>query len=278
MTITPIGYYARFKILILKTLHVLRLRAARWAALVKTQKEVTSLSLFGSQVIGSTAVALFGRLADLVRPYLAARRITLSVSSQTAVYTLEQMFDMGTTGLIFSIALLLAPDRATLPHHDALQHTALGALAVTVALIIFAVSVRAWGGAIASRAEKNLGLLSTAVGHSARVRILAFRDGLHSIAKFGDLLRSFGLSFLLWCLMIAAYLEIPHAFVLSPELSSMTLARCMVLMAAGMVGSVVRLPVLAYLGGSPKLLSPQASCRIPSMCNSSLRLPAARCC
>lgn len=162
------------------------LRAARWAALVKTQKEVTSLSPFGSQVIGFTAVALFGRLADLVRPYLAARRITLSVSSQIAVYTVERMFDMGTTELIFSIALLLAPDRATLPHHDALQHTALGALAVTVALIIFAVSVRAWGGAIASRAEKNLGLLSTAVGHSARVRILAFRDGLHSIAKFGD--------------------------------------------------------------------------------------------
>ena len=174
------------------------LRAARWAALVKTQKEVTSLSLFGSQVIGFTAVALFGRLADLARPYLAARRTTLSLSSQIAVYTVERMFDLGTTGLIFSSALLLAPDRARLPHHDALQRTALGALTVTVALIIFAVSVRSWGGAIASQAEKSLGLLSPAAGHSAWVKILAFRDGLNSIANFGDLLRSLGLSLLLW--------------------------------------------------------------------------------
>lgn len=151
------------------------LRAARWAALIKTQKEVTSLSLFGSQVIGFTAVALFGRLADLVRPYLAARRITLSVTSQIAVYTVERMFDIGTTGLIFSMALLLGPDRATLPYHGALQHTALGALALTAALIIFAVSVRAWGGAIAGRAEKTLGVLSPAVGHSAQIKILAFR-------------------------------------------------------------------------------------------------------
>lgn len=46
--------------------------------------------------------------------------------------------------------------------------------------------------------------------------------------------------------MTAAYLEVAHAFVLSPELSSMTLARCMTLMAAGMVGSAVQLPVLGW--------------------------------
>ncbi len=50
------------------------LRAARWAVLLKPQKKVGSVALLGSQVIGFTAVALFGRLADLVRPYLVARR------------------------------------------------------------------------------------------------------------------------------------------------------------------------------------------------------------
>ena len=47
-------------------------------------------------------------------------------------------------------------------------------------------------------------------------------------------------------LITAAYLETARAFVLSPELSAMTLARCMVLMAASMVGSVVQLPVIGW--------------------------------
>jgi hypothetical protein len=222
------------------------LRAARWAVLLRPQKKVSSFGLLGSQVIGFTAVALFGRLADLVRPYLVARRTKLTLSSQIAVYTVERMFDLGATALIFSSALLLAPDRATLPHHEALQHAALGGLVVAVALAVFAVSVRASGRAVASLAEKALGSLSPALGHSVGHKIRCFRDGLDAIATTGEFILALGLSLLMWAFITAAYLEITRAFVLSPELSSMTLARCLVLMAASMVGSVVQLPVLGW--------------------------------
>src|ERR1700678_866114 len=150
------------------------LRAARWAVLVKPQKKVTSFSLLGSQVIGFAAVALFGRLADLVRPYLVAKRTRLALSSQIAVYTVERMFDLGAMALIFSGALLLAPDRATLPHHEALQHTALGGLVVAVALAVFAVVVRASGKAVAALAERALGSFSAGLGHSVGNKIHAF--------------------------------------------------------------------------------------------------------
>src|ERR1700733_3394008 len=133
------------------------LRAVRWGVLIKPQKKVSSFALLGSQVIGFTAVALFGRLADLVRPYLVAKRTRLTVSSQIAVYTVERMFDLGAMALIFSGALLLAPDRATLPHHEALKHTALGGLVVAVVLAVFAVVVRASGKAVADLAERTLG-------------------------------------------------------------------------------------------------------------------------
>jgi glycosyltransferase 2 family protein len=222
------------------------LRAARWAVLLKPQKKVSSFSVLGSQVIGFTAVALFGRLADLVRPYLVSRRTLLTLSSQIAVYTVERMFDLGAMALIFSSALLLAPDRATLPHHEALQQAALGGLALAVVLAVFAVSVRASGKAIANLAERSLGSLSPALGQSAGSKIRAFRDGLDSITTLGDFFRALGLSLLMWGLLTAAYLETTRAFVLSPELSSMTLARCLVLMAASMVGSVVQLPVLGW--------------------------------
>jgi glycosyltransferase 2 family protein len=222
------------------------LRAARWAVLIRPQKKVSSFSVLGSQVIGFTAVALFGRLADLVRPYLVAKRTRLTISSQVAVYTVERMFDLGAMVLIFSSALLLAPDRATLPHHEALQHAAMGGLVLTLALAIFAVSVRASGRAIAGMAEKSLGSVSPSLGHSVATKIHAFRDGLDSIATFREFFVALGISLLMWGLITAAYLETTRAFVLSPELSAMTLARCLVLMAASMVGSMVQLPVIGW--------------------------------
>ena len=222
------------------------LRAVRWAVLIRQQKKASGFSLLGSQVIGFAAVALFGRLADLVRPYLVAKRTRLTLSSQIAVYTVERMFDLGAMALIFSSALLLAPDRATLPHHEALQHTALGGLVVAVVLAVFAVVVRASGKAVAGLAERTLGGLSPALAQSVAAKIRAFRDGLDSITSFGEFFVALGLSLLMWGLITAAYLETTRAFVLSPQLSSMTLARCLVLMAASMVGSVVQLPVIGW--------------------------------
>jgi glycosyltransferase 2 family protein len=222
------------------------LRAARWAILIKPQKKVASFSLLGSQVIGFTGVALFGRPADLLRPYLVARRTELTVSSQIAVYTVERMFDLAATALIFSGALLLAPDRATLPHHEALQHGAIGALALTVALAIFAISVRVSGRAMANVAEKSLGRLSPSFGHAVGNKIRAFRDGLDAIASWGEFFLALGISLLMWAFVTTAYLQTCKAFVLSPELSGMTLARCLVLMAASMAGSMIQLPVVGW--------------------------------
>lgn len=222
------------------------LRAARWAVLVKPQKKVSSFSLVGSQVIGFTGVALFGRPADLLRPYLAARRTALSVSSQIAVYTVERMFDLAATALIFSGALLLAPDRATLPHHEALQHGAVGALVLTVILAVFAVSVRVSGRKIAGLAEKRLGALSPSLGHAVGNKITAFRDGLDSIATWGEFSAAMGISLLMWAFVTTAYLQTCKSFILSPELSAMTLARCLVLMAASMAGSMITLPVVGW--------------------------------
>src|SRR5271154_3799534 len=80
------------------------LRAVRWAVFVSPTKQVSAASLLGSQFIGFTAVALFGRLADLTRPYLVARRLGLSLSSRVAVYTIERMFDLGPAAGGFSCA------------------------------------------------------------------------------------------------------------------------------------------------------------------------------
>lgn len=222
------------------------LRAFRWAVFLRPVKRVSPLSLIGSQVIGFTGVALFGRLADLVRPYLVARRVNLPIGSQVAVYTVERMFDLGSMALIFSTVLLLSPERTTLPHHELLGRTAIGGLLATVALAVFAGFIRFSGNGLAMVVERVLGPLSPKLGASVGSKIRAFREGLNTLSSFGDFAVAFSLSLLMWGMITGAYLETLHAFTASPELSSMTFARCLVLMAASLGASVVQLPVIGW--------------------------------
>jgi glycosyltransferase 2 family protein len=222
------------------------LRSVRWAIFLRPVKRVSPFSLIGSQVIGFTGVALFGRLADLVRPYLVARRVKLTVGSQIAVYTVERMFDLGAMALIFSLTLLFAPDRSTLPHHELMVKVAKASFIVTVCIAIFAVAVRVSGGVLAVFAEKSFGAISPGLGRSIGEKIRSFRNGLNTIASFPDFLLAFGISFAMWAMIVYGYLQTMWAFVTSPELSNMTLARCMVLMAASMGGSIFQLPVIGW--------------------------------
>ena len=221
-------------------------RGIRWAFFLRPTKKVPVFSLVGSQVIGFTAVAIFGRLADLVRPYLIAKRTSMTVSSQIAIYTIERMFDVGSMALIFALALLLAPDRATLPHHDALQRSAFAFLGVTVFLAVFAVAVRWSGLFVADMAEKILGSLSPTVGVGIATKIREFREGLNALRGLSDFFIATALSLLMWVLVTYSYLEVTHAFVASPELASMTLARVIVLQASSLAGSLVQLPVIGW--------------------------------
>jgi glycosyltransferase 2 family protein len=222
------------------------MRAVRWAILLKPQKRVSAGSLVGSQVIGFTAIALLGRLAELVRLYLVARRTQLTFSSQIAVYTVERMFDLGATALIFSAVLLLAPDRATLPHHELLQRSALVLLVLAIALAVFAFVVRASGNAVAGFVEQRIASFSPQIGRSIGNKIRAFRAGLNAIHSFWDFLFALGVSLLMWAMIVTAYLETTHSFALSPQLGSMTLGRCVVLMAASMAASGFQLPVIGW--------------------------------
>jgi uncharacterized membrane protein YbhN (UPF0104 family) len=222
------------------------LRAVRWAVFLRPVKRISPFALVGSQVIGFTGVALFGRLADLVRPYLVARRVNLSVGSQIAVYTVERMFDLGSMALIFSMVLLLSPSRSSLPHHELLGRVAAMGLIATVLLALFAAVVRAAGNVIAAAAQRGLGSLSPKLGLSVADKIRAFRDGLNTLSSFGDFALALGLSLVMWGMITFAYLETLWAFTASPELAGMTLARCMVLMAASMGGSIVQLPIIGW--------------------------------
>ena len=169
-------------------------RSVRWALLLRHNKKVPLLSLLGTQVIGFTAVALIGRIADPVRPYLVARKTGLPLSNQIAVYIVERLFDAGSMALIFCSVILLAPSGA-LPHPEVIRKVCYGALATTIAGALFLVVVRLAGGAVALFLEDAFGVVSKGLGHAVGDKIRAFRAGLDTLRSFSDFGLAYGIAY-----------------------------------------------------------------------------------
>ena len=222
------------------------LRAVRWALLLRPTKHMSAASLLGTQIMGFSAVAFLGRPADLVRPYLVARRANVPLASQIAVYAVERIFDLGSNAIIFAVILLLAPDRASIPHPETVQKLAVLALVAALALAVFAIAIRKAGDKAAALFRRGFGTFSPKLGEAAREKILGFQNGLNAIDSFRSVLQALALSLVMWFMIVYAYLVTVRAFTASPTLHGMTLAQCIVLMAASQAASTLQLPVIGW--------------------------------
>lgn len=220
-------------------------RSVRWAWLLRPSKRVGLFSLLGTQVMGFTAVALIGRIADLVRPYLVARKTGLTVGSQIAVYIVERLFDAGSMAILFCSAILLSP-AGTLPHQEIFNKFGKGGLAATAAGALFLVGVRISGKAVAAFCEWILSPLSHNLARSVGHKILAFHAGLDTLRTPMDFIVTLSLSIAMWCLITFAYVQGVGAFMPAGEGASMSLGRCLALMAGGGVASIIQLPVIGW--------------------------------
>jgi len=221
------------------------LRSARWAWLLRPSKRVPLFSLLGTQVMGFTAVALIGRIADPVRPYLVARKTGLSVGSQVAVYIVERLSDAGSMAILLCSAILLSP-AGTLPHQEIFSKFGKGGLAVTVAGALFLVAVRISGKAVAAFCESILSPLSPKMARAAGQKIRAFHAGLDMLCSPRDFAIILSLSLLMWGLITFGYVEGVEAFMPAGQGVPNALGRCLALMAGGGVASVVQLPVIGW--------------------------------
>lgn len=240
-------------------------RSARWTMLMRHNKQVPLFSLLGTQVMGFTAVALIGRFADPVRPYLVAKKTGEPLGSQIAVYIVERLFDFGSMALIFSLALLSIPQpalSAASGHAGFFSHlfapltqrfpvlsvvfARFGALLVTIAGVLLLVAVRLSGNAVASFFEHSFGLISKGLGQAAGHKIRTFHAGLDVIHTFKDFAISASLSLSMWAIIAVAYLEVAHGFTASPPLAGMTFSQCILVMMISGGVSVLQLPVVGW--------------------------------
>lgn len=237
------------------------LRSTRWALLMRHIKRVPKLSLVGTQVIGFTAVALIGRVADLARPYLVANKTKTELSSQVAVYIVERLFDAGAMALIFSLGLLQVPQSDVLAairetgHMSFLLHRSpelaadmlrYGGLVLTLFGALFLVGIRLSGEAIARFFEAAFGLISKKLGHASGHKIRTFHAGLDTIRSFRDFVAAGSISVGMWALIGTAYFVTMRAFTASPALATINVGKAVLLMVISGGASIVQLPVLGW--------------------------------
>lgn len=220
------------------------LRAARWAVLLAPMRKSSAMELLPAQVIGFTAVAIFGRVADLARPYMIARRTQTAVTTQIAIYSIERAFDLGAAAILFSVALAFAPP--SLPHHQLFVRAGFLSVALTLALAVVAAMIRFYGDRIAATTERLLHSVAPKLADAAAARVLDLQHGFGAISTLGEFVSAMSLSLLMWGGIASCYLFTATAFQSTPELAGFSFSATMLLLATGIGGGVVQLPVLGW--------------------------------
>ncbi|HVG26664.1 MAG TPA: lysylphosphatidylglycerol synthase transmembrane domain-containing protein [Acidobacteriaceae bacterium] len=220
------------------------MRAMRWSVLLASLRPASAAEVFPAQVIGFTAVGLFGRVADLARPYIIARQLDTPVAVQLAVYSVERAFDLGAAALLFSATLAFGA--RGLPHHEAFTRAGLLSVAATVLVATFAVALRVAGDRVAAFAGRVLRPLSPKMAAFAEARLLDLRSGFQTLATFGEFASALALSVIMWAAVAVAYLLCARSFRSTPSLAHFSVAGTMLLMATGIGGSVFQLPIVGW--------------------------------
>ena len=228
-------------------------RAVRWAVMIRPMRPHPSYwNLTAANLIGFTAIVLFGRPGELVRPYLIARSEKLPFSSQMAAWFLERIYDLLVVLLLFGY---------TLATFDASGRN-LGQALTWVFHFGGTIVVTACGGCLAlllvsaSFPKRTmLAFLGRLPGLPERLRtrvmglVEAFLDGLDSTRSVRSVVTLVAYTFVEWLIIVASYYCVLRAF---PESATLSYLDALVLVGFSALGSIVQIP---GLGGGMQIAS-----------------------
>ncbi len=230
------------------------LRAVRWAIFLKPTAPTSFRRLIAPQIIGFSALGLFGRAGEFARPYLIARKEKLSFTSQLAVWTVERFFDLG--AVLALMAGFLAVKGGMLA--QVLLQAVRGGMKVAarnaghkLPLVFAALAVAAVLAVVLSKASGRAAAV-------VRARLLSFKQGFNTIHDASSFVQLVVVSLAMWLMIAGAYIEVLHAYPQIPvtvqggprvaRMNTMKLEDVLLVMGSSMMGSVVQLP--GGVGGS----------------------------
>ena len=228
-------------------------RALRWRVLILSQHPQSSLwNLFSATAIGFTAIVLFGRPGELVRPYLIATKERLTFSSQMAAWLLERIYDLMMALLIFGFALSRVRSSGVQVGERLQWVLSVGGWFVAiVGLICLAVfiALRQFGDASLRRLIDAIAFLPDRYRASLEGIFRAFTRGMESTRDWAAVASVLAYSVLEWVLIAACYVCLFRA---SPELARYGLTDILIFLGFVAFGSVVQIP---GVGGGMQLVA-----------------------
>lgn len=229
-------------------------RAVRWAVMIRPiAPKANLMRLARAQVIGFTAVTLFGRPGELVRPYLIARNEGVSFSSQLAVWFLERVFDLLAVLLLFGLALNqldpstashVSPRLAWVLRTGGQMASLLGAGAC-----LFILALRLFADATLRLLGRVIDLLPKALGSRLGGLVDAFAHGIASTKSNSQMALVILYTALEWTVVVGAFYALLRGF--GPT-SHLTMWDSIVVCGFVAFGSIVQIP---GVGGGMQIVS-----------------------
>jgi uncharacterized protein (TIRG00374 family) len=218
-------------------------RALRWAVFLRPVKPKPSIrNLLSATIVGFTAITLFGRPGEFVRPYLIAVKEKVPLPSQFAAWVLERIFDLLMALLVFAYALSRVQGSGVQVGEGLQWVLAFGGKIVTALcaiLLVLIAGMRHFARPVQRRLAAALRRLPG--HHHERIdRLLTtFVQGVESTRSDGALLMILAYSAIEWLLIAACYWCIAQSF---QELLTFTLVDVLIFMGFVSFGAVVQIP------------------------------------
>ena len=229
-------------------------RALRWKIFLDPVKPAAGFgNLLSATVVGFGAVGILGRPAEIVRPYLIARKEQTSISSQLAIWVLERSFD--TLILLAGLALALgqmqvvSPDGSVSPVPTWWKPLARVGGMTIVALLVLLIVLRGYYDKLSARLVARLRVLlhphsgGQWAGRLDRLadKLALFGEGLHSLRKGRSLALCLLLSVVNWTLIAFSFSAVLAACVPGSDFGA---AQAIVFTAVVMGGSLFQIPAI----------------------------------
>jgi glycosyltransferase 2 family protein len=230
-------------------------RAVRWEVMLRPLirqaamgiaaprvKKARLLDVLIATCVGFTAVVLFGRAGEPVRPYLIARKTGVTFSSQIAAWVVERILDLLMVLALFGIALTQISHSAVRPGPRVQTFVqAGGALAGFMALVCLAllVGLSLFHGKVQRRLMEGLAFLPQNAAAKIERFLAAFSEGMQSTRSSSYAFQLVAYSLLEWALVVGGFYCVFRAI---PATSGLGLTDSVIVLGFVCLGSVVQIP------------------------------------
>jgi glycosyltransferase 2 family protein len=218
-------------------------RALRWEVMLRPLRADASVwRILSATAIGFTAVVLFGRAGEPVRPYLIAKSEGVSFSSQVAAWLVERILDLLMILLVFGIALTQVSHSAIQPGpriRVALQAGGYTAGLTGIACLALLIAMRQFRGSVQQRLIGALSFLPQKLVSRIAAFLVSFEQGMECMRSTASTLILIAYSILEWTVIAAAFACVFRAF---PATSRLGITDVVIVLGFVAFGSALQIP------------------------------------